>query len=64
MVYKFLDKTSSGNGVATEPNYQLANKLHRQIITKFKRRKFYSSFRDNAVNKQIEQRNEIFIVCN
>ena len=47
MVYKFFDKKSSGNGVATEPNYQLANELHRQIIRKSKRRKVYSSFRDN-----------------
>ena len=48
MVYKFFDKKcSSGSGVATEPNYQLANGLHRQIIRKFKRRKVYSSFRDN-----------------
>ena len=29
------------------PNYQFANELHRQIITKFKRRKVYLSFRDN-----------------
>ena len=28
MVYKFFDKKSSGSGVATEPNYQLANELH------------------------------------
>ena len=48
MVYKFFDKKSSGSGVATEPNYQLANELHRQIIRKFKRRKVYSSFRDNS----------------
>ena len=48
MVYKFFDKkSSSGSGVATEPNYQLTNALHRQIIRKFKRRKIYSSFRDN-----------------
>ena len=47
MVYKFFDKKSSETGVATEPNYQLANELHRQIIKKFKRRKVYSSFRDN-----------------
>ena len=47
MVYKFFDKNCSGNGVATEPNYQLANKLHRQIIRKFKRRKVYSLFKDN-----------------
>ena len=49
MVYKFFDKKSSGSGVdtslvnksATEPNYQLANELHRQIITKFKKQKVY-----------------------
>ena len=29
------------------PNYQFANELQRQIITKFKRRKVYLSFRDN-----------------
>ena len=47
MVYKFIDKKSSGSGADTEPNYQLANELYRQIIRKFKRRKVYSSFRDN-----------------
>ena len=48
MVYKFFDKKSSGSGVAAiEPNYQLANELHRQIIRKFKTRKVYSSFKDN-----------------
>ena len=47
MVYKFFDKNSSTSGVANEPNYQLANELHRHIIRKFKRRKVYSSFRDN-----------------
>ena len=47
MICKFLDKNSSGSGVATEPNYQLANKLHKRIIRKFKRKKVYSSFRDN-----------------
>ena len=47
MVYKFFDKKPSGKGVAAEPNYQLANELHRQIARKFKRRKVYSSFRDN-----------------
>ena len=41
MVYKFLDKKSSESGVATVPNYQLANELHRQIIRKFKRIKVY-----------------------
>ena len=37
----------SGRGVAAEPNYQFANELHIQIIRKLKRRKLYSSFRDN-----------------
>ena len=47
MVFKFFDKKSSGSGVATGPSYQLANELHKQIIRKFKRRKVYSSFRNN-----------------
>ena len=45
MFYKFFDKKSSESGVvtksATEPNYQLTNELHKQIIRKFKRRKVY-----------------------
>ena len=45
MVYKFFDKNSSGSCVAAiEPNYQLANELHRQIIRKFKIPKVYSIF--------------------
>ena len=48
-VYKFFDKKPSGSGLdtslanksATEPNYQLANELHRQIIRKFKKQKVY-----------------------
>ena len=47
MVYKFFDKKSSGSGVDAEPNYKLANERHRQIIQKFKKKKVYSSFRDN-----------------
>ena len=49
MVYKFFDKNSSGSGVANEPNYQLASELHRQVFRKFKRRKVYSSFKDNIL---------------
>ena len=51
MVYKFFDKKSAfldkfkGSGITTnEPNYQLANELHKPIIRKFKK---ISSFRDN-----------------
>ena len=35
MVYTFFDKTSSGSGIVNEPNYQLANELHKPIIRKF-----------------------------
>ena len=47
MVYKFFGKKSSGGGITNEPNYQLADELHKPIIRKFKTRKVYSSFRDN-----------------
>ena len=35
MVYKFFDKKSSGGGITKEPNYQLAEELHKPIIRKF-----------------------------
>ena len=47
MVYKFFDKKSSGGSIINEANYQLADELHKPIIRKFKKRKVYSSFRDN-----------------
>ena len=45
MVYKFLDKKSNGSGNINEPNYQLANELHKPTFRKFKNTKVYSSFR-------------------
>ena len=50
MVYRFFDKNTTGSGVATlanksMPNYQIANELHKPIIRKFKRRRYYSSLR-------------------
>ena len=53
MFYKFFDKKSaslnksSGSGIVNEPNYQLANELHKPITKKFQKRKVYSFFRDN-----------------
>ena len=47
MVYKFFDKKSSGSGIINEPNHQLADELHEPIIRKLKKRKVYSSFRNN-----------------
>ena len=49
MVYKFFDKKSKGSVIfANEPNYYLANELHKAIIRKFKKRKVYSSFKDKV----------------
>ena len=53
MTYKFFDKKSTlvdkfkGSGIINEPNYQLANELRKTISRKFKKRKVYSSFKDN-----------------
>ena len=49
MVYKFFDKKSSGNGISNEPDDKLADEIHKPIIRKFKKRKVYSSFRDNIL---------------
>ena len=53
MVYKFFDSKSVGSGAKrvnttiTPQNEQLAEKLHKPIIRKFKKRKVYSAFKDN-----------------
>ena len=45
MVYNFFDK-KCGSAIVNEPDYQLANELHKPIIRTFKKRKLYASFRD------------------
>ena len=49
MVYAFFDKKSKVSGVnmASEFNKQLAEKLHKPIIRKFKKITVYSRYRDN-----------------
>ena len=49
MVYKFFDKKATGGSVniPLDFNGQLAEELHKPIIRKLKKRKVYSSFRDN-----------------
>ena len=56
MVCKFSDKKPQGSGrpfsfvsqlASNKENMQLADELHKTIIRKFKKRKVYSSFRDN-----------------
>ena len=71
MVYKFFDKKSallnksSGSGIANEPNYQLANELHKPFIQKLKKRKVYSSFRDNiwGVDLAKYNRGNKYLLC-
>ena len=40
MVYKFFDKKSKGSGI-NEPNYQLANELHKPIIRNFLKKSLF-----------------------
>ena len=40
MVYKFFDKKSSGSGINNEPDYQLAEELHKPIIKNSRKEKF------------------------
>ena len=57
MVYKFFDKkpasltdkSAKGRSVNNKikQNQQLANELHKTIIKEFKKRRVYSSFKDN-----------------
>ena len=44
MVYKFFNERTKGSGIN---NKILAEELHKPIIKNFKRRKVYSSFKDN-----------------
>ena len=59
MVYNFFDKKSEGSGLKESQgnflqsfgrslaNSQLTNELHKPIMRKFKKRKVYSSFKEN-----------------
>ena len=49
LIWKFFDKKSKGSGIKNEikENQRIANELHKPIIRKFKKRKVYSSFKDN-----------------
>ena len=48
MIYKFLNKITSGSVVKSMPqNEQLAEELYKPIAKKFKKRQVYSSFKDN-----------------
>ena len=64
MVYKFFNERTKGSGINNQENLlvnsQLAEELHKSFIETFKRRKVYSSFKDNiwdVVLADIQQRN-------
>ena len=44
---KLFDKKSSGRGIKSIPNQQFEDGLHKSIIEKNKRKKVYSSFKEN-----------------
>ena len=50
LVYSFFDEKTKGAGIKNEvkENQQLANENRKPIIRKFKKRKEYSSYRDNT----------------
>ena len=54
MVYKLFDKKSKGSGTKqvntklTPQNQQLAEELHKPIISKFEKRKVHAAFKDNV----------------
>ena len=69
-VYKFFNKKSSGSGIKSMPqNQQLAEELHKPIIRKFKKRKEYSSFKDNIWDadlgdvQSVSESNKAFTMC-
>ena len=47
MVYKLFDKDFSGSGIKSMVNQQLSDEIHKPVIKNVKRRKVYSSFKDN-----------------
>ena len=52
MVYKFFDKKTRLEAIATSKtgvsaNEQIAEELHKPVSKKFKRRKIYTRFKDN-----------------
>ena len=54
MVYKFFNTKTSGSGIKSMPqNQQLAEELHKPTIRKFKKRKEYSSFKDNTLGADL-----------
>ena len=52
MVYNFFDRKT---GLGVSANQQLAEKLHKPEITKFKRRKVFARFKDNIWGSDVAE---------
>ena len=71
MAYKFFDSKVSGRGAKLIPeDEQLANELHKPIIREFKKRKVYSTFKDNIWGVDLDMqllrkcnKGVIFLLC-
>ena len=53
MVYNFFDKKSSGGAIKSISHQQPEDELHKPIIRKFKKRRVYSSFKENIWNADL-----------
>ena len=54
MAYKFFDKKASCSGIKSMLNQQIAVDLLKPVIKKLKRRKVYSSFKDNIWDDDLD----------
>ena len=56
MVYKFFNKKT---GLRADVNEQVAEELHKAVIKKFNRRKFYARFKDNIWAADLAKRGSL-----
>ena len=56
----FFYKKSKGSGIKYMSNQQFAKELHKPIIRKFRKRKVYSSFKDNIWGADLA---DIQLIC-
>ena len=54
MVYKFFDKKTAGSDIKSMPPKWAIKEPHKPIIRKFKKRKVYSTFKDNISGTDLE----------
>ena len=60
MIYKFLDKKA---GSRMSVKKKLTEGLHKPVITKFKKRKVYATFKYNIWNKNKMNKNVKYLLC-